>query len=180
VADVFSPVLRVKVLGSEAGQASTFKMLISGLAKGVVALFVEMSLTARRAGLLEDLLTCYRQAYPGIVELVERLLPTYPRHAARRAEEAREVEQTIRALGLHPCLATGTRQLTEEVARIDLGERTGNEATPLPSVLELIEALATRGALECAMEAKRRLPLLASTDLEGQRTQSLRSPVPIA
>src|SRR5687768_1236416 len=65
VADLFSGSLRVNVLGGTIGQASTFKMMISGMAKGVTALFLEMGLAAREAGVLDDLLVCYREAYPG-------------------------------------------------------------------------------------------------------------------
>jgi 3-hydroxyisobutyrate dehydrogenase-like beta-hydroxyacid dehydrogenase len=143
LAELFGRALRVKVLGREAGQASAFKMMISGLAKGVVALFVEMSLAAQRSDLLEDYLTCCREAYPGILALAERLLPTYPRHAGRRAEEAAEVEQFLQSVGLRPCLTRGTREVTEELARAALDEPDTRSST----VLELIAAFATRGML---------------------------------
>jgi 3-hydroxyisobutyrate dehydrogenase-like beta-hydroxyacid dehydrogenase len=107
VAACFGPLLRVRVLGAEVGQASAFKMMISGLAKGTVALVVEMSLAARRAGLLDDLLACYRDAYPGIMALAERMLPTYPQHAARRADELAEVEHTLATLGVEPRMVGG-------------------------------------------------------------------------
>lgn len=148
LANVLGRVLRIKVLGQQAGQASLFKMLISGLAKGVAALFGEMSLAGRRAGLLEELLTCYRQSYPGIVELVERLLPTYPQHAVRRAEEARAVEQTIQDLGLRPCLSTGAREWAEELVRAGIGGSSPEDAAQPDSLLALIESLAARGILK--------------------------------
>src|SRR5207253_11253221 len=95
VAALFENLLRVKVLGDAPGQASAFKMMISGLNKGVVALVLEMALAARQAGFLDDLLVCYRDAYPGIMGLVDRLLPTYPEHARRRGDELKEVAQTL-------------------------------------------------------------------------------------
>ena len=138
--------LRVRVLGEAIGQASAFKMMISGMAKGVVALFVEMSLTAQRAGMLPELLACYRDAYPEIMALVERMLPTYPRHARRRVEEARQVEQTIRALGVRPWLTGGTREVTEELMSAGFPVEDERGLDRAWSVSELIEALAAKGA----------------------------------
>lgn len=143
LAELLGRVLRVKVLGRQAGQASAFKMMISGLAKGVVALFVEMSLAAQQAELLENYLTCCREAYPDILALVERLLPTYSRHAGRRAEEAGEVEQFLRSLGLRPCLTRGTREVTEELARAAFDDPDARST----KVLEWIAEFAARGIL---------------------------------
>jgi len=143
-ARLFEGALRVRVLGDRPGQASAFKMLISGMAKGVVALFVEMALAARQAGLLDDLLSCYRDAYPSVMALVDRLLPTYPRHAARRGDELGEVEQMLRSLGLRPRVVEGARQLTADVGRLDLeGHRNRPEGAEW-SVLEVLEAIFAR------------------------------------
>lgn len=180
LAEVFARVLRVKVVGSEAGQASTFKMLISGLAKGVAALFAEMSLAARKAGLLDELLACSREVYPGILELVERLLPTYPRHAVRRAEEAREVEQTIQALGLRPCVAAGAREWAEELVRAGLGGDIGKDAISSGSIRELIEALAARRVLELPANDEHRISNFASPDRGAEAMQRPCSPISLA
>ena len=92
-------------------------MLISGLAKGTVALVVEMAVVAHKAGLLNELWDCYGEAYPGIMALVERLLPTYPQHAARRGDELHEVEETVRAFGLEPRMVTEARRITAALDR---------------------------------------------------------------
>lgn len=170
--------LRVRVLGEAAGQASAFKMMISGMAKGVVALFVEMSLTARRAGMLAELLACYRDTYPEIMALVERMLPTYPRHAPRRTEEAQQVEQTVRALGVRPCLAGGTREVTEELMSAGLPVEDERGLDRAWSVSELIEALAAGGTLEasavaalpqCVLDSKNPAAQLASVARTSDR-----------
>ena len=166
VADLFAPLLRVKVLGETAGQASAFKMMISGLAKGVVALLLEMSLTAREANLLEELLTCYRDAYPGIMDLVDRLLPTYPLHAARRGDELREVELTMRGLGLQPCVVSAAQQLTTAVGRLCLADRNPREGLKW-SVPEVIEAIFVRNPLQISQESK--ALLLPSPLYSGER-----------
>ena len=49
VADLFGQHVRVRLLGHEFGRASAMKMLLSGLSKGVCALFAETALTAARA-----------------------------------------------------------------------------------------------------------------------------------
>jgi 3-hydroxyisobutyrate dehydrogenase-like beta-hydroxyacid dehydrogenase len=114
--------LRVRVLGPAPGTASAFKMLVGGLNKGVVALFLEMSLAARAAGLLDEYLGCCRDSYPGVLDVVERTLPTYPRHAGRRGEEMAELERMLRSLGLRACLARGARDLLTEMGRLHLAE----------------------------------------------------------
>jgi 3-hydroxyisobutyrate dehydrogenase-like beta-hydroxyacid dehydrogenase len=150
VARLFGPPLRVKVLDGPAGRASAFKMLISGVAKGAVALVLEMALAARRAGLLDDLLACYRDAYPGLMELFDRQLPTYPQHAARRGDELGEVERTFRSLGLEPRLTPGARSLTAAVGRLALAGQGPPGGGADWSVLEVIEAVFARNPLaEC-------------------------------
>jgi 3-hydroxyisobutyrate dehydrogenase-like beta-hydroxyacid dehydrogenase len=143
-AALFGPCLRVHVVGDRPGRASAMKMLISGLPKGLAALFLELALAAREAGLLEELLACYREAYPGVMAVVDRLVPTYPQHAGRRGEEMEEVEQMLLSLGLQPCLMTATRRLTAEVARLGLGAQPHPDGAGPWSVPRVIEALHAR------------------------------------
>jgi 3-hydroxyisobutyrate dehydrogenase-like beta-hydroxyacid dehydrogenase len=116
VAELFRGTVKTKVLGPTPGQASALRMLLSGLTKGVVALFVELALAARHAGVLDTLLTAYRSSYPGVMELVDRSLPTFPRHAGRRRTEMEEVEKTLSDLGVRPTVLGGIRQLIGEMA----------------------------------------------------------------
>ncbi|MBM4071749.1 MAG: NAD(P)-dependent oxidoreductase [Planctomycetes bacterium] len=111
VAQLFHEVMPVQVLGSKPGQASMMRMLLSGMTKGVMALFVEMALAGHRAGILEQLLAAYQANYPGIMDMVQRILPTYPRHAVRRGQEVAEVENTLCQLDLCPTVMPGVRQL---------------------------------------------------------------------
>jgi 3-hydroxyisobutyrate dehydrogenase-like beta-hydroxyacid dehydrogenase len=144
LASILDPSLRVRVLGKEPGTASAFKMLIAGVNKGITALFLEMSLAARRAGLLDDFLATCKDVYPGVFSIVERLLPTCPRHAVRRGDEMRELAQMLAALGMRPCLVLGAQALHEEMGRLRLAEETQRAWT----VSDVIEASATRGLLE--------------------------------
>src|SRR5690606_37371161 len=58
-----------------------------------------------------------RRIYPGIWDLVERMVPTYARHAGRRAVEMRELEQTARSAGIESGLISAVRLLHEDLSR---------------------------------------------------------------
>src|SRR5947207_2171998 len=106
----------VKLPGERPGRASAMKMLLSGLSKGVCGLFVETALVAERQGMLAEMTEAYAQIYPGIMAVVERMLPTYPQHAGRRAAEMAELEQTALAAGLEPCVLAAVARVHEMLA----------------------------------------------------------------
>ncbi|MEX2141087.1 MAG: DUF1932 domain-containing protein [Pirellulales bacterium] len=123
IAPHFAALSRVRVLPGEAGQASMLKMLLGGMSKGIVALFTEMALAGHRAGLLDELLTQSCSFYPGLMEALERLLPTYPRHALRRTEELAELTNTLLALGLPAGMLGEARKTMTHIAGLGLQER---------------------------------------------------------
>lgn len=102
--------------------ASLLKMLLGGFSKGLVALFLEMSAVARQAGMLEDFLPVFSRYYPGVEEVLARLLPTYPRNARRRATEMEELSRTISWLGLRPGIVSETRLLLRTLGEADAQE----------------------------------------------------------
>lgn len=118
LSDLFGQLMRVKIAGDMPGQASAFKMIISGMPKGLVCLFVETMVFAREMGLLNEALETYNEIYPGVMEVIKRMLPTYPQHAARRGEELREVEQTMLLNGLTPCVLRAVREVTVNLAGV--------------------------------------------------------------
>ena len=89
--------LRVNWLGAEIGSASRLKLLMSGIAKGLVALFLEVGALAEQADMSDSFLESCHEFYPALMTVIERVLLTYPRHAARRAGEIRDIEQMGRA-----------------------------------------------------------------------------------
>lgn len=117
VAALFGSPPRAVVLGDEVGRASLLKMLIGGVNKGLVALLLELSEVALEEGMLDELWAVCRASYPGVMEPFERLLPTYPVHAGRRAEEMAELELTVAAAGLEPTMAAAVRTVLERVVR---------------------------------------------------------------
>jgi 3-hydroxyisobutyrate dehydrogenase-like beta-hydroxyacid dehydrogenase len=147
VAKLLGPLLYVQVLGDVPGQASAFRMLISGLTKGVIALFLEISMAARGTELLPELLACFHDTYPGIMEVVERILPTYPQHSRRRADEMHELEQMMEHRGLGPCLVQATQRLLTELASLGLAEDYPDKTSRDWSVTEIVEEVYKRGLL---------------------------------
>ncbi len=139
VAGLLEGLVRVRVMGDRPGQASALKMLIAGLNKGLVALFLELGLLAREGGLLPELVECCKNSYPGVAEVVERLLPTFPQHAARRGQEMQELERTMEAAGLTPAVVRGTREIITALGRLGLPARPDRADERPWTVAEVIE-----------------------------------------
>ncbi|HEX7450013.1 MAG TPA: DUF1932 domain-containing protein [Pirellulales bacterium] len=137
-------VLPTRVVSEHVGRASAMKMLLSGISKGLVALFLEIALTAREADLLDAFLENCDDFDPAIMSAVGRMLPTYPRHAERRAQEIGELEAMLRGLGLRPGMIAEARELIAAVAGADLAGLA--EAGEL-SVRDLIEFVALNNPL---------------------------------
>jgi 3-hydroxyisobutyrate dehydrogenase-like beta-hydroxyacid dehydrogenase len=130
--------VRVRVLGNEPGRASAMKMLLSGVSKGLCALFVELALLGGRRGMSPEFLEEFSRIYPGVAAVVDRMLPTYVKHAGRRAAEMNALEDTARAAGVEPCVLAAVRRLHEGLAEsID-----PNDGPNTPTVKALIDQLA--------------------------------------
>jgi 3-hydroxyisobutyrate dehydrogenase-like beta-hydroxyacid dehydrogenase len=112
----FEPIMRVKVVGDMPGQASALKMIVSGIPKGLSALFLETMLFAQDLHLLNEAIEACDEIYPSIMEVIRRMLPTYPQHAARRCEELQEVEETMLISGLTPRIVRAVREVTSALA----------------------------------------------------------------
>jgi hypothetical protein len=125
VANLLAGSLRVRVAGDKPGQASAVKGALAGMSKGLAALFTEIALLARTAGVWGPFLEGCGLFYPGVLQAVERLLPTYPRHAARREEEMAELERAMKTLGLRPALVRGAREVIGALADAALEDGPG-------------------------------------------------------
>lgn len=146
-ADLFEGVLRTRWLGAEVGRASTMKMLLSGISKGMVALFLELAVAARDASLLDEFLARCGDFYPGLLQPVSRMLPTYPRHVARRADEMGELEDTLAAFGLQSHIASAVRRLMMRLAESDLHQYAQAVDDGLFELDDLIELIASLNLL---------------------------------
>jgi 3-hydroxyisobutyrate dehydrogenase-like beta-hydroxyacid dehydrogenase len=135
--NLFAGVLRVKVVGDSLGLASSLKMIISGIPKGLSALFMETMLLARKMNLLDESLKSCAEIYPSIMEIAARMLPSYPLHSSRRSEESAEVAKTMLMNGITPRITEAVHDLTSELAEIHWADREAVRWT----VSEVIEAL---------------------------------------
>lgn len=145
--------MRVRMLGDAAGRASAMKMLLAGMSKGVCALYTELALLAQKQGMAGEFAEAMGQIYPGIAALIERMLPTYAIHAARRVTEMQELEQTARWAGLEPCVIAAVRSLHENIANAPLETCDGESAA------HLIEKLAEEQMLAADLTAAQDVPM---------------------
>src|SRR5947209_1599928 len=107
--DQLGSLIAVKVAGEIPGQASALKMIVSGIPKGLSALFIETMLFAQHMHLLDEAIEACDEIYPSLMEVIRRMLPTYPQHAGRRCEELREIEETMLMSGLTPRILRSLR-----------------------------------------------------------------------
>jgi 3-hydroxyisobutyrate dehydrogenase-like beta-hydroxyacid dehydrogenase len=143
ISDKFGRLMRVKVAGDAPGQASAFKMIISGIPKGLVGLFVETMLFARDMQLLSEALKACNEIYPSVMEVISRMLPTYPRHAGRRSEELREIEQTMLLNGLPPRVLRAVREVTTDLARVGWSKGTEPQQWTIVEIIEEVHRART-------------------------------------
>ena len=140
--------LRTHLLGEQIGQASAFKMVFSGLNKGLAALLYELTSAAQDFGFLDELLLRYKALLPGVMEALEWLVPTYPMHAARRADEMAELAETLEHYGFSSVMARGTQQTLGAVGQLRLAERDPERGEHGWTLRDVVDALAREGALK--------------------------------
>jgi 3-hydroxyisobutyrate dehydrogenase-like beta-hydroxyacid dehydrogenase len=107
-----------KVASTELGIASAVKMCRSVMIKGFEAMVIESFTTARAYGVEDAVLASLKETFPGIdwekqgAYFFQRVIE----HGRRRAEEVREVAETVREIGLTPWSAQGTAERQAWVA----------------------------------------------------------------
>ncbi len=107
-----------KVVSRKLGVASATKMCRSVLIKGLEACVIESFTTARAYGVEDQVLASLKETFPGIdweqqgAYFFQRVI----QHGRRRAEEMREVAETVREVGLQPWSAAGTAERQAWVA----------------------------------------------------------------
>ena len=114
------------ITGTEVGHASSIKMIRSVMIKGMEALVAECFLSARRAGVEDQVLASLEASDPDIAWRkrgaynLERMMV----HGARRAAELREVARTVEELGLSGAMSAATAEWEDRIAALkaDPGE----------------------------------------------------------
>ncbi len=125
VAALFPSSVRVNALGDAIGSASLMKMLLAGLSKGVCGLFAELAIVAHRNDSLDSFITTAADIYPGLMTLVERMLPTYAKHAVRRADEMGELLATAADASMQPAVLSGLKELHDALAGVHFESASG-------------------------------------------------------
>src|SRR6476469_3624529 len=101
-----------KVASDQLGIASAVKMCRSIMIKGMEAMVIESFTTARAYGVEDAVLASLAETFPTIdwekqgAYCFQRVIE----HGRRRAEEVREVAETVREIGLTPWSAQGTAE----------------------------------------------------------------------
>jgi len=107
-----------KAASDQLGVASATKMCRSIMIKGMEATVIEAFTTARAYGVEDAVLASLQETFPGIdwekqgAYFFQRVIE----HGRRRAEEVREVAETVRDIGLTPWSAQGTAERQAWVA----------------------------------------------------------------
>jgi 3-hydroxyisobutyrate dehydrogenase-like beta-hydroxyacid dehydrogenase len=107
-----------KVASDKLGVSSAVKMCRSIMIKGMEAMVIEAFTTARAYGVEDAVLASLKETFPGIdwekqgAYFFQRVIE----HGRRRAEEVREVAETVREAGLTPWSAQGTAERQAFVA----------------------------------------------------------------
>jgi len=107
-----------KIASDRLGVASAVKMCRSIMIKGLEAMVIESFTTARAYGVEDAVLASLAETFPGInwekqgAYFFQRVIE----HGRRRAEEVREVAETVRDIGLTPWSAQGTAERQAWVA----------------------------------------------------------------
>lgn len=139
----FESIMRVKVVGDVPGHASALKMIVSGIPKGLSGLFIEAMLFAHNMHLIDEAIEACDEIYPSIMEVIRRMLPTYPQHAPRRCEELQEVEETMLINGLTPRIVRAVREVTSALVSTGWPDHDTEQWT----IAEMIEEIHKEGRL---------------------------------
>jgi 3-hydroxyisobutyrate dehydrogenase-like beta-hydroxyacid dehydrogenase len=136
-AEELAPLLRqlgfaAKIASHELGTASAVKMCRSIMIKGLEAMTIECFTTARAYGVEDAVLASFKETFPGIdwekqgAYFFQRVIE----HGRRRAEEVREVAETVREIGLTPWSAQGTAERQAWIADLADDGAFGPRGTP--------------------------------------------------
>ena len=109
-----------EVASAKLGVASATKMCRSVMIKGLEAMVIESFTAARAYGVEDAVVASLYETFPGIdwekqgAYFFQRVIE----HGRRRAEEMREVAQTVREAGLAPCSAAGSAERDAAMAAL--------------------------------------------------------------
>ena len=134
------------LLGPKPGSASSVKMLRSVLVKGIEALGVEALVTARRQGILDEVLGCLGDADDMTLGgFIAMLVQTHIVHAHRRWEEMGLVARTLRETGVDPLMTEAIERSHRRSADAHIAPADG-QVPSLDEALKILSEKVIRGA----------------------------------
>ena len=121
------------------GKASAAKMCRSVMVKGIESLLTESLIAARHYGVEKTVLDSLSDLFPvgDWPKLAHYMISRSLEHGTRRAEEMREVAQTISDAGLTPLLSSATAERQDWTA----ARKAALDAPDLPALLDRLLAL---------------------------------------
>lgn len=132
--------VRVHPLGERVGQATRMKLLLAGLSKSFNALFLEIAILSLNAEMLDEFLDETKRFYPGIMTAIDRMLPTYPQHAARRVNELQSIEDLARSVNAPHQIVKSARGLLQAVAGAWHDESQTTTEMDIPRIIAIAAA----------------------------------------
>lgn len=132
-----------ELFSDQVGRASAAKMCRSVMIKGIEALLTESLLAARHYGVEATVIDSLRNLFPAAdwPALTRYMISRSLLHGRRRAEEMREVAQTVAAAGLQPHMSAAAAQRQDWAA----GFRDAASIQDLEAMLDTLLARAHAG-----------------------------------
>jgi 3-hydroxyisobutyrate dehydrogenase-like beta-hydroxyacid dehydrogenase len=118
--DLVSPFgLDMQIADERIGVASATKMCRSVMIKGLESLLVESLTSARHYGVEDRVLASLHETFPELdwEKIASYMMMRTALHGKRRAEEMREVAETVREAGLEPLMASATAERQDVMAK---------------------------------------------------------------
>jgi 3-hydroxyisobutyrate dehydrogenase-like beta-hydroxyacid dehydrogenase len=124
------------VFAREVGRASAAKMCRSVMVKGMEALLTESLLAARKHGVEETVLASLKDLFPAADwrKLAQYMISRSLLHGKRRAEEMREVAETVANVGLTPHMSAACAERQDWAAQF----RESADAETLEEMLDFV------------------------------------------
>lgn len=128
------------------GRASSIKMMRSVMVKGLEALALECILSARKAGVDQEILASLDASFPGI-DWPAKMAYDFERtttHGRRRAAEMREVAKTVQELGLMNPMSQAIVLWQQTMGDLDLPPSKPDLSLRADAILAALEQLQTQ------------------------------------
>jgi len=119
--------LDIRPLGPEVGKASGIKVCYASFTKATTALATELLVSAKRMGLLDNLMQELSTSQKALLGYAQQGLERMPPKAHRWIAEMEELAATYQGLGLTPRILAGAADMYRDISQTRLGLETPEE-----------------------------------------------------